>query len=62
MIRLEWKKKETLHGFDTLMALKDFVGAVDSILSCAVFLHVPKSIDRALTAKWADMKERQSWE
>ncbi|KAI6778301.1 Glutaminyl-peptide cyclotransferase-like protein [Emericellopsis cladophorae] len=43
--------------FDSLMEPQGFVGAVDSAASCAMLLHLARSIDAALGAKWAAMEE-----
>lgn len=39
--------------YDTLMKPEGFIGAIDSAAPCAMLMHVAKSIDAALTAKWA---------
>lgn len=51
-------------GYLTLVAHYDsklhpdgFIGAIDSALPCAVLLHAARSLDGALTRKWASMKE-----
>ncbi|KZZ90216.1 Peptidase M28 [Moelleriella libera RCEF 2490] len=38
--------------FDSLISPEGFVGAIDSAAPCAMLLHVARSIDAALTAKW----------
>ncbi|KAK3336148.1 peptidase family M28-domain-containing protein [Cercophora scortea] len=41
--------------YDSLYRPEGFVGAVDSAAPCAVLMHVARSVDRALTDKWAAM-------
>ncbi|KAG5993971.1 hypothetical protein E4U54_003221, partial [Claviceps lovelessii] len=38
--------------FDSLADPPGFVGAIDSAAPCAMLMHVARSIDEALTAKW----------
>ncbi|KAI9662661.1 MAG: hypothetical protein M1831_002704 [Alyxoria varia] len=42
--------------FDSLSTLEGFIGAIDSAAPCAMIMHVARSIDAALTRKWAKMK------
>lgn len=44
--------------YDSKLTPKDFIGATDSAVPCAMLLHVAKSIDAALTRKWADMQAK----
>jgi glutaminyl-peptide cyclotransferase len=39
--------------YDSKMTPKGFVGAIDSAAPCAMILHAARSIDRALSKKWA---------
>lgn len=41
--------------YDSKLTPKDFIGATDSAAPCAMMLHIAKSIDAALTRKWASM-------
>ncbi|TFB06965.1 Glutaminyl-peptide cyclotransferase [Trichoderma ghanense] len=41
--------------YDSKVEPKDFIGATDSAAPCAMLMHVARSIDGALKAKWADM-------
>ncbi|KAK3693738.1 peptidase family M28-domain-containing protein [Podospora appendiculata] len=41
--------------YDSLYRPEGFVGAVDSAVPCAVLMHVARSVDAALTDKWAAM-------
>lgn len=41
--------------YDSKLTPKDFIGATDSAAPCAMMMHVAKSIDAALTRKWASM-------
>lgn len=43
--------------FDSLMKPEGFIGAIDSAAPCAMLMHVARSIDAALTAKWASMQD-----
>lgn len=43
--------------FDSKLTPKGFIGATDSAAPCAMLLHVARSIDAALTAKWEAMQE-----
>ena len=38
--------------YDTLYRPEGFVGAIDSAASCAILMHVARSVDAALTKKW----------
>lgn len=42
--------------YDSLMKPEGFIGATDSAAPCAMLLHAARSIDAALTSKWADME------
>ena len=42
--------------YDSKVTPDGFIGAVDSAAPCAMLLHAARSIDAALTKKWADMK------
>ena len=42
--------------YDTLYQPEGFIGATDSAASCAMLMHVARSIDAALTAKWEAIK------
>lgn len=42
--------------YDTLFQPKGFIGAIDSAAPCAMLMHVARSIDQALTQKWAAMR------
>lgn len=39
--------------YDSLQTPEGFIGAIDSAAPCAMLLHAARSIDAALTAKWA---------
>lgn len=43
--------------YDSLMKPEGFIGAIDSAAPCAMMLHVARSIDEALTAKWQAMQD-----
>lgn len=43
--------------YDSLSTLKGFIGATDSAAPCAMLMHVARSLDAALTTKWAAMDE-----
>jgi len=43
--------------FDSLMKPEGFIGAIDSAAPCAMLMHVARSIDAALTAKWSSMQD-----
>ncbi|CAK7269134.1 hypothetical protein SEPCBS119000_003416 [Sporothrix epigloea] len=42
--------------YDSLYRPEGFIGATDSAASCAMLMHVARSIDAALTAKWEAAK------
>ncbi|CAK7224258.1 hypothetical protein SBRCBS47491_005488 [Sporothrix bragantina] len=42
--------------YDTLYQPEGFIGATDSAAPCAMLMHVARSIDAGLTAKWEAMK------
>lgn len=44
--------------YDSLYRPEGFVGATDSAAPCAILMHVARSVDAALTAKWAGMAAR----
>lgn len=44
--------------YDSKLTPKDFIGATDSAAPCAMLMHVAKSIDAALTRKWAEMQAK----
>ena len=39
--------------YDSKMEPEGFIGAIDSALPCAVLMHAARSLDGALTSKWA---------
>lgn len=41
--------------YDSKLEPEGFIGAIDSAAPCAMLLHAARSIDKALTAKWASM-------
>ena len=43
--------------YDSLIKPEGFIGAIDSAAPCAMLLHTAKSLDDALTKKWAGMVE-----
>jgi glutaminyl-peptide cyclotransferase len=43
--------------YDSKITPEGFIGATDSAAPCAMLLHVAKSIDAALTAKWHAIQE-----
>lgn len=43
--------------YDSLMKPEGFIGAIDSAAPCAMLMHTAKSLDDALTKKWAGMVE-----
>ena len=43
--------------YDSLMEPEGFIGAIDSAAPCAMLMHTAKSLDDALTKKWAGMVE-----
>ncbi|KAK0618424.1 hypothetical protein B0T17DRAFT_537892 [Bombardia bombarda] len=42
--------------YDTLYRPEGFIGAIDSAAPCAMLMHAARSIDLALTEKWAAME------
>ncbi|KAI5852474.1 peptidase M28 [Morchella snyderi] len=44
--------------YDSKLTPKDFIGATDSAVPCALLLHIAQSIDAALTRKWADLEAK----
>ncbi len=42
--------------YDSKMTPKGFIGATDSAAPCAMILHAAKTLDAALTKKWAAME------
>lgn len=42
--------------FDSKLTPTDFIGATDSAAPCAMLMHAARSIDAALTKKWATMQ------
>lgn len=42
--------------YDSKLTPKGFVGATDSAAPCAMIMHAARSIDRALTDKWASIQ------
>ncbi|KKA27837.1 hypothetical protein TD95_003901 [Thielaviopsis punctulata] len=43
--------------YDSKVTPEGFIGATDSAAPCAMLMHVARSIDAALTAKWKAMEE-----
>ena len=43
--------------YDSLMNPEGFIGAIDSAAPCAMLMHTAKSLEDALTKKWAGMVE-----
>lgn len=43
--------------YDSKIVPQGFVGATDSAAPCAMILHAARSVDEALSRKWARMKE-----
>ena len=43
--------------YDSLMKPEGFIGAIDSAAPCAMLMHTAKSLEDALTRKWAGMVE-----
>lgn len=41
--------------YDSLYKPEGFIGATDSAASCAILMHVARSVDEALTRKWENM-------
>ncbi|CAF9932427.1 hypothetical protein IMSHALPRED_008889 [Imshaugia aleurites] len=48
--------------YDSLMKPQGFIGAIDSAAPCAMLLHMAKSLEDALTKKWAGMVEAGDYE
>ena len=42
--------------YDSKITPDGFIGAIDSAAPCAMLLHAARSVDRALSAKWAKMQ------
>jgi glutaminyl-peptide cyclotransferase len=42
--------------YDSKISPAGFIGATDSAVPCAVIMHAARSVDEALTQKWAAMK------
>ncbi|KAG0645541.1 Glutaminyl cyclase [Hyphodiscus hymeniophilus] len=42
--------------FDSKLTPAGFIGATDSAAPCAIIMHAARSVDEALTAKWATME------
>lgn len=45
--------------YDSKIEPIGFIGAVDSAAPCAMIMHIARSIDEALTKKWATMESEQ---
>lgn len=43
--------------YDSKLTPKGFIGATDSAASCAMLLHVARSVDAALTKMWQEKKD-----
>lgn len=43
--------------YDSKYTPEGFIGATDSAAPCAMILHIARSIDAALTKRWAEAKE-----
>ena len=43
--------------YDSKLTPEGFIGATDSAAPCAMILHAARSVDEALTRKWAAMEE-----
>jgi glutaminyl-peptide cyclotransferase len=52
--------------YDSKVTPEGFIGAVDSAVPCAIMMQMARSLDAALSKKWADMQARKdpllSWE
>ena len=48
--------------YDSLMKPQGFIGAIDSAAPCAMLMHMAKSLEDALTKKWAGMVEAGGYE
>lgn len=44
--------------YDSLYKPEGFIGATDSAAPCAMLMHIARSIDEALTKKWATMQAK----
>lgn len=42
--------------YDSKLTPTGFIGATDSAAPCAMIMHAARSVDKALTAKWAIME------
>ena len=42
--------------YDSKLSPPGFIGATDSAVPCAVIMHAARSLDEALTKKWAEME------
>lgn len=42
--------------YDSLYRPEGFIGAMDSAASCAMLMHIARSVDEALTSKWKAME------
>ncbi len=42
--------------YDSKLTPAGFIGATDSAAPCAIIMHAARSVDEALTAKWAAME------
>ena len=45
--------------YDSKLTPHGFIGATDSAAPCAMIMHAARSIDAALTRKWANMQENE---
>lgn len=43
--------------YDSKLEPEGFIGAIDSAAPCAMLMHIARSIDEALTKKWAAMED-----
>lgn len=48
--------------YDSKITPKGFIGATDSAAPCAMLLHAARSIDDALSKKWADMEKNKKYD
>ncbi|KAG9233627.1 glutaminyl-peptide cyclotransferas-like protein [Amylocarpus encephaloides] len=46
--------------YDTLITPEGFIGAIDSAAPCAMIMHAARSVDEAMTRKWAAMEAEGS--
>jgi len=44
--------------YDSKLSPAGFIGATDSAAPCAMIMHAARSVDKALTSKWADMEAK----